>query len=241
MDPPLADSYLNTRYNRYTDYGRDQVAPLLAGNGQNDTNLEMGTPSGSDDRGDTTPGPGLTTSILMSSSTVVELPTVRESRRRWTWLQYLCWLIPTMWCTVLYIVQLVCGTMALGQIYWVAVYNLSSGCLGLVITVIRVWDCWIYVVPLKWLSEADLAEKPPSCLREWGMFALMAVLDSILFIINVMGSTYSLTLYGSDYAFTGIMMVFAVANLVWQFSRYGLLVFSLKIFAPYILKVVLTK
>ena len=240
MDPPPADSYLDTRYTRYTAIHRDGEVPLLAGGGRGDpgdTDLEMGA------AGDATPtpGPGLNASILMSASSVVELPTVRASRHQWTWLQYLCWLIPTLWCTVLYIVQLVCGTMALGQIYWVAVYNLSSGCLGLTITAIRVWDCWIYVVPLKWLSEADLAERPPSCLREWGMFVLMAVLDSVLFIINVMGSTYSLTLYGSDYAFTGVMMVFAVANLIWQFSRYGLVIFSLKIFAPYILRMVLTK
>lgn len=217
MEPPVDESRVGPE---------DPNGPLLTTQQAYSEHLDPDEP----------PNPmSLSQSILLASTSSVrvkELGTSRAQHRQWTWGQYLCWVIPTLWATMLYLIQLGYGSIEINQQQQLATYNMVAGFLGLTVTALRISDVWIYVKPVGWLTLEDVRElegiTQRSWVREWGMFTVIFVLDMVLFIWTTVGSVYTFVLYGSDLVYPEVLLVFAIINLVWHWSKFGLLMMSVK-------------
>jgi len=216
MDPPLDESALRYR----------ELRDGLLGN-----EVEMETPE--DDTGFS-----LNKSIILSGITHIDLPIVRRSRRQWRWLQWFLWIVPTLWTTTIYLTQLFFGMSSLAfgvdpQVRRLAAFNLIAGIIGVTAASLRIWDNWFFVKPAAWIRPEEIEEPEPACCREWSLFLVLFILDIVLFVWNIVGSVWAFTLYGSDWVHPEAIAAFTVAFLILAWSRFGLVMFSLKLILSY--------
>jgi len=169
--------------------------------------------------------------ILLSSATNSALEENRNYRERWSWVKYLCWMIPIVWTSLVYMVQVIVGlgNSVSTEYYILAIYNIVAGVLGLSIVVIQVWDNWFYIKPSSWITAKDLEQEVKSLFRSWGVFILTSLLDTTLFLWTIFGSLWTLQLYGQSIIYQPALMTFAIINIIFQWSKYGLLIFTMKL------------
>jgi hypothetical protein len=185
-------------------------------------------------QGENTSGSSLTASIMLSGITDTKTDEVRKSRKRWSWFHYIIWIIPTVWSSIIYFIQLIYGgvNIPLSEnylTYSVSVYNFVSGFIGLSLITLKCIDNWAYIKPASWLTEKDLEESDNSCCYDWSMFFAVSLLDIFLFVWTILGSLWTMTLYGSELIYDPAFMVFSIVNIVLQYSKYGIIMFSLKV------------
>jgi hypothetical protein len=171
----------------------------------------------------------LTGSIIFSSLMSSNIYEVRKTRKQWTTFQYLLWLIPFLITVGIYISQLSygCYVITIPNHEILAVYNITCGILGLTLSGLRVWECWVYIKPIRWVTEDDLIDRS-TCLQQVGWSFLLFLFDAILFFITMMGNTLSLILYGAEWTNSPFMIILTFINIIFQSSKYGLLVFTFK-------------
>ncbi len=175
--------------------------------------------------------------LLLSSTAGISLPDNKVSRRRWGWLKYLCWIIPMIWSTCVYITQVIVGTTTLIQgidaVHPLGVFNITAGFIGLSLISLQMWDNWYYIKPMAWMTPRELTESdttPKSVCQVGFVWMMTFVLDTVLFALNVMGSVWAFTLFGTGMYYSPAMMAFSIINIVLSWSRYGALIFAMKVF-----------
>lgn len=168
--------------------------------------------------------------IFFSSSVSLSLQEKKSLRPQWSWLKYLCWIIPIIWTSLMYTTQLIVGlkNTMYPDFYILAVYNIVAGVLGMTLVGLQIYDNYYYIKPSDWITEEDLIDVPRSRCYKWGMFLLVTLLDAALFLWTVFGSLWSLHLYGQEIVYQPVLIVFSILNIALQWSKYGTLMFVLK-------------
>jgi hypothetical protein len=173
----------------------------------------------------------LSTSFLVFSSSVgMSLDEKRSLRPQWSWTKYLCWIFPMVWTGSVYFSQLIIGfsNILVPEIYILAIYNIVAGALGLLLVSAQVYDNYYYIKPSSWITEADLLEPPRTKCQTWSAFLFIQLLDMILFLWTIFGSLWALNLYGTGLIYQPALVVFSIVNLALQWSKYGAVMFFMK-------------
>ena len=219
MDPPTTES-------GYTPYYSAKMEPLL----------RTTPPDLEDGQYETVEIPPLSnTLVLLSSSIHLSLKEKRSLRSQWSLGKYLCWMIPICWNTFMYLLQFSYGlaTLAYPELQSLALYNIVAGTVGLSLVSIQIIDNWFYIKPSSWIKEEELEEVPKTYLRFWSIFFTVFILDAFLFVWTILGSIWTFQLYGSGTLYEKVIIVFAFGNMIYQFSKYGVIMFSVKIIISY--------
>lgn len=166
------------------------------------------------------------TSLLLSSTLSIDDSTVRKSRPQWSWFHYTIWVVPVIWGLTVYITQIIYGLVFIS--FRAGALNVVSGVLGLLLTAIRIYESWFYIKPKSWIKVSDFEEHPSTYISVLlGITSIL--LDMALFGCTVVGTAYAIELFGSDIVYPKVLLIFNILNLVWQWSRYGIVMFSVKL------------
>jgi len=174
-------------------------------------------------------------SVFLSSSGTIPIKEKKIYRKRWTWFKYLCWMTPIVWSGMIYFIQFFygIGTLSIPNLYQLSVYNIVSGFFGMIAISIQVYENWFYVKPIQWIQESEYEDKPESTLKIWTLFICSSLVDTFLFVWTFVGSLWALQLYGSDLSYEPAMFIFSIINLIYQWSKYGFIRLSIKLFLSY--------
>jgi hypothetical protein len=164
--------------------------------------------------------------IALSSTAFIPL---NEStyRPKWSYIRYFCWMIPIMWSSFFYLSQFIYGIIIIPNniTYNLGVYNIVGGFVGLVYVSLQVVDNWNYIIPY---NKLKYKVETKSLIWSWFVFITGGIIDMFLFTWSIFGSVWALQLIGSEYMNNSLIWIFSLANILFQWSKYGLVVFSIR-------------